>query len=81
MAYDIALEQEVREALPKANLIEKRVFGGLVFMVQGKMCISVNTRPDHIMMVRVDPKKQEEALKRSGAHIMVMRGKEMPGWI
>lgn len=49
-------------------------------MVNGKMCVSVNNRPDHVMMVRIDPKNQE-ALKRRGAKVAVMRGKEMPGWL
>ena len=81
MAYDEILAEEVRRALSGAKVEEKRAFGGLAFMVKGKMCVSVNNRPDHIMMVRIDPKNQEEVFKRRGAKIAVMRGREMPGWI
>ncbi len=80
MAYDQKLANEVRKALAGFKPEEKTAFGGLAFMVNGKMCVSVNNRPDHIMMVRIDPNDQE-ALKRKGAKIAVMRGKEMPGWI
>ncbi len=80
MAYDETLAEEVRRALANSHVEEKRAFGGLAFMINGKMCVSVNNRPDHIMMLRIDPKDQE-SLKRKGAKIAVMRGKEMPGWI
>lgn len=49
-------------------------------MVNGKMCALVNNRPDHIMMVRIDPKNQG-VLKRKGATVAVMRGREMTEWI
>lgn len=80
MAYDESLAEEVRRMLPTSQVEEKRAFGGLAFMVNGKMCVSVNNRPDHVMMVRIDPKNQE-VLKRNGAKTAVMRGREMPGWI
>lgn len=81
MAYDETLADEVRTALKNHQFEEKKAFGGLAFMVNGKMCVSVNNRPDHVMMVRIDPASQSEALKKPGAKIAVMRGREMPGWI
>jgi hypothetical protein len=80
MAYDETLAEEVRKALSGLKVEEKRAFGGLAFMVNRKICVSVNNRPDHIMMVRIDP-NNKVALKREGAKIAVMRGKEMTGWI
>jgi hypothetical protein len=80
MAYDETLAEEVRRALSDYKVEEKRAFGGLAFMVNGKMCVSVNNRPDHCMMVRIDP-RDKDSLKREGAKIAVMRDKEMPGWI
>ena len=80
MAYDETLADEVKKALSGLKAEEKRAFGGLAFMINGKMCVSVNNRPDHIMMVRIDPQNQD-ALQREGAKIAVMRGKPMPGWI
>ena len=81
MAYDQILAEEVRKALSNFIVEEKKAFGGLAFMVNGKMCVSVNNRPDHIMMVRINPQEQKDAFKRKGAKLAVMRGKEMQGWI
>lgn len=80
MAYDQRLADEVRQAFSGVHFTEKNMFGGIAFMVNRKMCVSVNNRPDHIMMVRIDP-ENKEALERKGASIAVMKGKEMPGWI
>ncbi len=80
MAYDEKLVDEVRTKLKGLNAVEKKMFGGIGFMVQGNMCVSVNNRPDHIMMVRIDP-GDRESLKRKGAKTAVMRGRAMPGWI
>lgn len=80
MAYDELLTDKVRQALSGVQFTEKKMFGGISFMVNGKMCVAVNNRPDHIMMVRVDSEDQG-ALKRKGAKVAIMRGKEMPGWI
>jgi TfoX/Sxy family transcriptional regulator of competence genes len=80
MAYDETLAEEVRRMIPRSEVVEKRMFGGLAFIINGNMCVSVNNKPDHIMMVRIDPKNQE-IFKRKGAKIAIMRGLEMPGWI
>ncbi len=81
MAYNEQLAERVRKALARKHVEEKRMFGGLGFMVDGKLCVAVNNRPDHVMMVRIDPMTQEEALKRTGAKVAVMRGRKMNGWI
>jgi TfoX N-terminal domain len=80
MAYDESLAEEVRRAFSGLDFEEKKMFGGLGFMLYGNMCVAVNNRPDHIMMVRIDPGNQE-VLKKKGATTAVMRGREMPGWI
>ena len=80
MAYDESLAEEVRRLLPHSQVVEKKMFGGLGFMLNGNMCIAVNNQPDHIMMVRIDP-ANHEALTRKGAKVAVMRGRKMPGWI
>lgn len=56
------------------------MFGGLAFMLNGKLCTIVNDRPDHIMLVRIGP-HHPEALERKGASVAVMRGHRMPGWV
>lgn len=80
MAYDELLAQDIRDAFSGLNFEEKRAFGGLAFMINGKMCVSVNNRPDHIMMVRIS-ENDHEAIERKGAKTAIMRGKEMPGWV
>lgn len=79
MAYDQTLAEEVRKALYRFKPVEKSMFGGIAFIVVGKICVSVNNRPDHIMMVRINPKKQDEVLKRNGASVAIMRCKKMNG--
>jgi hypothetical protein len=82
MAYNETLAERIRESLTSFNDVkERRMFGGLAFMVNGKMTITVNNRPDHVMMVHIDPLLHEEALKRKGAATAIMRGKEYKGWI
>ena len=57
---------------------EKRMFGGLAFMVDGKMCVTV--AKDRIMC-RIDPDAHDEAVKRAGCESMVMRGKALRGYV
>ena len=80
MAYDESLVEEVRRMLPRVEVVEQKMFGGVGFMLGGNMCVAVNNQPDHIMMVRIDPSDQE-ALKRKGASTAVMQGRKMSGWI
>lgn len=82
MTYSEELADKIRKALAKEKLEEKKLFGGLAFMVNGKMCVTASSQnTDHSMMVRVDPKIHEELIKRKGARTAVMRGKEYKGWI
>ena len=80
MAYDETLAEEVRRLLPRSQVVEKKMFGGIGFMLNGNMCAAVNNRPDHIMMVRIDP-FDTQALLKQGAKTAIMRGRLMPGWI
>ncbi len=79
MAYSEKLADRVREALddlPDAE--EKKMFRGVTFMVNHKMCVTVSGDE---LMCRIDPDKQDEALKRKNARQVIMRGKPMAGWI
>jgi TfoX/Sxy family transcriptional regulator of competence genes len=81
MAYNEKLADRVRELLAaSANaVVEKKMFGGLCFMVNNKMCVGV--RPDK-MMVRIDPAISGQVLEaENGAEAMVHGGKEMKGFI
>jgi TfoX/Sxy family transcriptional regulator of competence genes len=57
---------------------EKRMFGGLCFMVNGKMCIGVEQER---MMVRLDPARYEEVMEKEGCRPMDFTGKVMKGFV
>ncbi len=54
------------------------MFGGIAFMVNGKMCISAGK--DRLMF-RIDPAIHEKALKRKGCRTVVMKGREYIGYV
>jgi TfoX/Sxy family transcriptional regulator of competence genes len=72
------LERVRRSVAGLAKAEEKRMFGGTAFMVNDKMCVTVNTRR---MMCRIDPSSHEEAVKQKGVSTVVMKGREYVGWI
>jgi len=79
MAYNEKLTNRIREALQKIqNVEEKRMFSGITFMVNGKMCISAGN--DRIMC-RIDPAIHEEVVKRKGCTTVTMKGREYKGYI
>jgi TfoX/Sxy family transcriptional regulator of competence genes len=82
MAHNEALTQRVRELLAHApNVEEKKMFGSIGFMVNGKLALGVGNHDDHIMMVRVGPEAYEEAVQRRGAAPAIMRGHERKGYV
>lgn len=79
MAYSEKMADRIREALAgQKNIEEKKMFGGLCFMVNDKMCIGVNQ--DEIMC-RVGPDVYDEAVERNGARPMDFTGKPMKGYV
>ena len=79
MAYDEGLAQRIREALGAApELVEKKMFGGVGFMVLGNMACGVNK--DNLI-VRVGPDQYEQALSRPHARPFDMTGRPMRGWV
>lgn len=80
MAYNKQLAGRVREYLrqfPKLEIEEKKMFGGLAFMVYGKMCVNVS---DDNLMCRFDPDITQDMAERTGFLPMIMRGKEYKGY-
>jgi hypothetical protein len=80
MAYDIKLVDKVREYLaeiPDLDINEKEMFSVLNFMVNGKTCICVSGEN---LMLRFDPKLQEELAEKNGYETMLMKGKEYKGY-
>lgn len=60
------------------NVEEKKMFGGIAFMVNGKMCVSV--RAERIMC-RIDPELHDEALKKKGTKTVQMKGRDYKGYV
>jgi TfoX/Sxy family transcriptional regulator of competence genes len=80
MAYDEDLAARVREFVAaRAQFTEQRMFGGLAFLVGGHMSVSVSGQGG--LMLRCDPAQTEELLGEPHAGPMVMRGREMDGWL
>lgn len=82
MAYNLERTEQVRHRLAHIqDVAEKKMFGSIGFIVNGKLCIGVGDHPDHNMMVRVGPEKYPESLQKKGALPAIMRGREMKGYI
>jgi len=78
MAYDPDLAARVRDELGGTDVREQRMFGGLAFLVGGHMAVAASGDG---LMVRCEHDATETLLERPGAAPMVMRGREMPGWL
>jgi TfoX/Sxy family transcriptional regulator of competence genes len=80
MAYDIDLAERLRELLAgEPAVTEKKMFGGLAFMVGGHMSVSASGHGG--LMLRVDPAESDALVADPQAELVVMRGREMPGWL
>ena len=80
MAYDEELAGRIRDLVTGApGLTEKKMFGGLAFLIAGNMAVAASGEGG--LLVRVDPDESEALTKRAAATPMVMRGKPMPGWL
>ncbi|MBC8046889.1 MAG: TfoX/Sxy family protein [Fimbriimonadaceae bacterium] len=78
MAYDEKLADRIREALAHLPEVEeKKMFRGVTFMVDGKMCVSVSGDE---MMCRFDPALQETVAEKNGFRTMIMKGREYKGY-
>jgi hypothetical protein len=80
MAYDEQLAARVRADFQRRNVVfgEKRMMGGLCFLVDDKMCVGVEQER---LMVRLDPAIYETALRRKGCGPMDFTGRPMRGFV
>ena len=79
MAYDEILANRIREAFSHLpNVEEKKMMGGLTFMVNGKMCVGVIKDG---LMCRIDPDEYERALEINGCREMNFTGRPMKGFV
>jgi len=80
VAYDEDLAGRLRELLAGESLLtEKRMFGGLAFLIGGNMAIAASGQGG--VLVRVDPVQSDKLVDTSNAEIAVMRGRPMDGWL
>jgi TfoX N-terminal domain len=80
MGYDEALAGRIRDLIgPDPELTEKKMFGGLAFLIRGHMAISASGQGG--VLVHVDPGQCDELVVTTEATIAVMQGREMPGWL
>ena len=79
MAYSEKLADNVRESLSdRPKVVEKKMMGGLTFMVNGKMCVGILNDD---LMARIDPDGHEAALQRKGCREMDFTGRPMKGFV
>jgi hypothetical protein len=80
VAYDEELAERIRELVAgEPRLSEKKMFGGLAFLVGGNMAVAASGQGG--LLVRVDPEESEALVASSDARPMEMRGREMAGWL
>ncbi len=80
MAYDEELANRIREVVAgEAGVTEKRMFGGLAFLVNGNMAASASGQGG--ILLRVDPAETDALIADPHAERAVMGGREMDGWL
>jgi TfoX/Sxy family transcriptional regulator of competence genes len=80
MAYDQELADRIRQrVVGEPAVTEKKMFGGLAFLVGGNMAVAASGQGG--LLVRVDPAESAELVESSRARVMEMRGRQMPGWL
>ena len=80
MAYDEDLADRVRELLgSESDLTEKKMFGGLAFLIGGNMAVAASGQGG--VLVRVDPAQSDTLVATTNARPMEMRGRPMQGWL
>ena len=80
MPYDEDLANRIRElVLTEQGVTEKRMFGGLAFLIDGNMSVSASGQGG--LLLRVDPAETDKLVSKPHAHPFEMRGRVMQGWL
>jgi TfoX/Sxy family transcriptional regulator of competence genes len=80
MAYDEDLAERIRELLDDVpGVSEKRMFGGVAFLVGGNVAIAASGQGG--ALVRVDPAQSNRIVATTNAEVAIMRDRPMPGWL
>jgi len=78
MAYDQTLAERIRSQLQGVPFVEKKMFGGVGFLLNGNLACGVN-KDD--LIVRVDPEQHDALLKKPHAKPFALTGRPMKGWL
>jgi len=79
VAYDEQLAQRIRDLIgDQDGVVEKKMFGGLAFLVGGNMAVAASGRGG--ILVRADPAESDKLVASTNAYPMEMRGRQMQGW-
>jgi hypothetical protein len=79
MAFDNALAERIRKRLGKrSGFTEKKMFGGIAFLLNGNMCVGVHGNE---LIVRLDPEQSNKALSEPHTRRFDLTGRPMKGWI
>ena len=78
MAYNLKLAERIRSQLDGVPFVEKKMFGGVGFLLNGNMACGVNK--DNLI-VRINPEKQGALLKKPHTKPFDLTGKPMKGWL
>jgi hypothetical protein len=80
VAYDEDLANRIREIVgTEAGLTEKKMFGGLAFLINGHMSVSASGKGG--LLLHIDADDTDKLLSKPHAHPFEMRGREMQGWV
>jgi hypothetical protein len=80
VAYDQDLAQHIRSLVgTEPHLTEKRMFGGLAFLVGGNIAIAASGQGG--ILVRVGPERSDQLVATTKASVAIMRGRPMSGWL
>jgi hypothetical protein len=80
VAYDEDLADRIRRLIGgDPDLTERKMFGGLAFLIGGNMAIAASGEGG--AMIRVDPEQSDALIATTNASLVEMRGRAMPGWL
>lgn len=80
MAYDVELADRIRAVVQaEPGLTERRMFGGLAFLIQGNMAVGASSQGG--LLLRVDPAEAESLISEPHVRRFEMRGRQMDGWL
>jgi TfoX N-terminal domain len=80
MPHDVELADRVRAVVQaEPGLTEKRMFGGLAFLIRGNMAVSASNQGG--LLLRIDPSEVESLIRNPHVRRFEMRGRKMDGWL